>query len=203
MKTTLSFTRALLAVVAISVFAFAASAAAQGASLTGKVTRDNGDPMAGATVVLDELKQEVRTGADGTYRFDNVPPGTYHVDVRAEGYSTHRTEVAVTPQGATLDLVVELDLHFSEVVSVSPNARSQFESYQPTSVLAGQELQKAPRGHARRDAAGAARRRDAGARARPGASGDPRPRRRSRRRARRMASASAICRASPPITASP
>src|SRR5690606_953180 len=33
-------------------------------------------------------------------------------------------------------------LHFAEVVSVSPAARSQFESYQPTSVLAGQDLQK-------------------------------------------------------------
>jgi iron complex outermembrane receptor protein len=113
-----------------------------GAPLSGKVTRDTGEPMDGAMVLLEELKREVRTGADGTYQFTNVPPGAYHVSVRAEGYSTSRTEVTVTPQGATLDLVVELDLHFSEVVSVSPNARSQFESYQPTSVLAGQELTK-------------------------------------------------------------
>ena len=98
--------------------------------------------MAGAAVVLEELKREVRTADDGTYRFDNVSPGNYHVSVRAEGYSTRRTEVTVTDQGATLDLIVELDLHFAEVVSVSPTARSQFESYQPTSVLAGQDLQK-------------------------------------------------------------
>jgi iron complex outermembrane recepter protein len=119
------------------------SAAAQtGAFISGKVTRDSGDPMAGAAVVIEELKREARTGPDGAYRFDNVVPGNYHLSVRAEGYSTRRTEVTVTPQGATLDLVVELDLHFAEVVSVSPNARSQFESYQPTSVLAGQDLQK-------------------------------------------------------------
>jgi iron complex outermembrane receptor protein len=110
--------------------------------VSGKVTRDSGDAMAGATVVLEELRREVRTATDGTYRFENVPPGNYHISVRAEGYSTRRTEVAVTPEGATLDLVVELDLHFAEVVSVSPNARSQFETYQPTSVLDGQELQK-------------------------------------------------------------
>jgi iron complex outermembrane receptor protein len=112
------------------------------ASVSGKVTLDNGAAMGGAAVVLEELKREVRTGEDGSYRFDNVPPGNYHVSVRAEGYSTRRTEVTVTDQGATLDLVVELDLHFAEVVSVSPSARSQFESYQPTSVLAGQDLQK-------------------------------------------------------------
>jgi iron complex outermembrane receptor protein len=127
----------------VFVFVSALTGAAQtGASLSGKVTRDNGEPLAGAAVVIEELKTQVRTGSDGAYRFENVPPADYHVSVRAEGYSTRRTEVSVTPPGATLDLVVEFDLHFAEVVSVSPNVRAQFESYQPTSVLAGQELQK-------------------------------------------------------------
>lgn len=133
--------RAIVAAVLV-LFTAVPALAQGGASLSGRVSRDNGEPMDGAAVVLDELKREVRTAADGTYRFDSVPPGNYHVSVRAEGYSTRRTEIAVTSAGATLDLVVELDLHFSEVVSVSPTARSQFESYQPTSVLAGQELTK-------------------------------------------------------------
>jgi iron complex outermembrane recepter protein len=130
------------AIVAALLLLSALPVRAQNGFITGKVTRDTGDPMAGAAVVVEELKRESRTGEDGTYRIENVPPGNYHVSVRAEGYSTRRTEVAVTPQGATLDLVVTLDLHFAEVVSVSPNARPQFESYQPTSVLDGQELQK-------------------------------------------------------------
>ncbi|MGE3274907.1 MAG: TonB-dependent receptor [Vicinamibacterales bacterium] len=128
---------------AILLLSAAVPARAQGgATLSGTVTRDAGDAMAGAAVVIEELKRETRTGADGTYRFEGVAPGDYHVSVRAEGYSSHRTEVTVTPRGATLDLVVALDMHFAETVSVSPNARPQFESYQPTSVLAGQELQK-------------------------------------------------------------
>jgi len=135
----IGFRRAVIAAVFVLM---SAPLLAQSGGLSGRVTRDNGDPMAGAAVVLEELKREVRTGAAGTYRFDNVRPGEYHVSVRAEGYSTRRTEVTVTDQGATLDLVVELDLHFAEVVSVSPTPRSQFESYQPTSVLAGQELTK-------------------------------------------------------------
>ena len=130
------------AIVAALLFLSALPVRAQSGFITGKVTRDTGDPMAGAAVVVEELKRESRTGEDGTYRIENVPPGSYHVSVRAEGYTTRRTEVAVTPQGATLDLVVALDLHFAEVLSVSPNARAQFESYQPTSVLAGQDLQK-------------------------------------------------------------
>jgi iron complex outermembrane receptor protein len=98
--------------------------------------------MAGALVVIDELRREVRAGEDGTYRFEGVPPGSYHVGVRAEGYTTRRTEVTVASEPVTLDLAVDFDLHFAEVLSVSPEARPQFESYQATTVLAGQELAK-------------------------------------------------------------
>ena len=111
------------------------------AGLSGKVTRaGSGDPMDGAAVVVEELRRETRTGADGTYRFEDLAPGNYHVSVRAEGYSSRRTEVTVAAAGATLDLEVDLDLHFAEVVSVSPNPRAQFESFQPTSVLSNEDL---------------------------------------------------------------
>jgi iron complex outermembrane receptor protein len=114
-----------------------------GTTLSGKVTQgENYLPMAGALVVIDELRREVRAADDGTYVFEGVPPGQYHVGVRAEGYSTKRTEVTVGTTPATLNLTIDFDLHFAEVLSVSPNARPQFESYQPTTVLDGQELAK-------------------------------------------------------------
>jgi len=114
-----------------------------GTTLRGKVTQGESNlPMAGALVVIDELRREVRAGNDGNYVFDGVPPGDYHVGVRAEGYSTKRTEVKVGTTPATLNLSIDFDLHFAEVLSVSPNARPQFESYQPTTVLDGQELTK-------------------------------------------------------------
>ena len=40
----------------------------------------------------------------------------------------------------TLDVAVDPELHYSEVVSVSPDARNQFDSYQPTSVLARRRI---------------------------------------------------------------
>ena len=120
------------------------SAVAQtGTTLSGTVTQSEDNlPLPGALVVIDELRREVRTRDDGSYRFENVPPGTYHVGVRAEGYSTRRTAVTVGKTPATLNLAIDFDLHFSEVTSVSPTARPQFESYQPTTVLDGQELMK-------------------------------------------------------------
>lgn len=118
-------------------------AAQTGTTLTGKVTQgETGQPLAGALVVIDELRREARTADDGSYTFANVPPGRYHVGVRAEGYSTRRAELTVGTEPATLDISIDFDLHFAEVLSVSPNARPQFESYQPTSVLTGQDLAK-------------------------------------------------------------
>src|SRR5688500_10108297 len=114
-----------------------------GTTLSGVITQgDSNAPMAGALVVIDELRREVRADANGRYVFDNVPPGNYHVGVRAEGYTTRRTEVTVGSTPAELNIAVDFDLHFAEVVSVSPNARPQFESYQPTTVLSGQDLAK-------------------------------------------------------------
>jgi iron complex outermembrane receptor protein len=114
-----------------------------GTTLSGTITQSEANlPLAGALVVIDELRLETRTEADGTYRFESVPPGQYHVGVRAEGYSTRRTEVTIGTTPATLNIAIDFDLHFAEVLSVSPTARPQFESYQPTTVLDGQELTK-------------------------------------------------------------
>ncbi len=133
--------RAVLLV--FSCFVPVLAAAQTGTSLSGKITQtENGQPLSGALVVIDELRLEVRAGDDGSYRFDQVPAGQYHVGVRAEGYSTRRTEVTIGTTPATLNISIDFDLHFAEVLSVSPAARPQFESYQPTTVLDGQELTK-------------------------------------------------------------
>jgi iron complex outermembrane receptor protein len=98
--------------------------------------------VAAATVMLDELRRETTSATDGSFTFDNVPPGTYHLSVRTTGYSARRTEVTVGEGAKPLEVSVDPELHFEEVVSVSPDARSQFDTFQPTSVLSGQELTK-------------------------------------------------------------
>ncbi len=124
--------------------AFAASASAQPVSaLEGRLLNSlSGDPIAGATVVLEELKTETTSAPDGSFRFDRLAPGRYHVSVRTQGYSNRRTEVVVSIERAQVDVRVDPDLHFQEVTSVSADTRSQFDVMQPTSVLAGQELSK-------------------------------------------------------------
>ena len=131
-------------VVLAAAVALSPQAAAQdGSRLSGRLLNSlSGAPIAGATVAVEELRREATSSADGTFTFENVPPGTYHLSVRAQGYSSRRTEVSLVPARRPLDVLVDPELHFEEVVSVGAEARSQFESFQPTSVLAGQELSK-------------------------------------------------------------
>ena len=133
----------IVCLLATCVLHAAVAVAQTGTTVSGVLTQaENNQPLSGALVIIDELRVETRTGEDGSYRFDNIKPGQYHIGVRAEGYSTRRTEVTVGATPVTLNIAIEFDLHFAEVLSVSPNARPQFESYQPTTVLDGQELTK-------------------------------------------------------------
>jgi iron complex outermembrane receptor protein len=100
-----------------------------------------GAPVANATLIIEELKRETKSGADGAFSFGPIAPGAYHVS-GADGFSAGRTEITVALGMQALSVPVDPELHFNEVVSVSPDARSQFESFQPMSVLSGQELSK-------------------------------------------------------------
>lgn len=125
--------------------ALSASLTAQtGVTLSGRLLNSlSGDPIASATVRIDELNRQVLSAADGTFSFPNVPAGTYHLSVRTPGYSTRRTQVTVSATAAApRDVLVDPELHFEQQTTVTGDLRSQFEVYQPTAVLAGQDLQK-------------------------------------------------------------
>ena len=115
-----------------------------GAAVTGRLIDSlTVAPLSGAVVQIEELRRETTSAPDGTFTFDNVPPGTYHVSVRFTGYSSRRTEIVAAADRTTpVEIPIDPDLHFEEVVSVTGESRSQFESFQPTSVLSGQELSK-------------------------------------------------------------
>jgi iron complex outermembrane receptor protein len=98
------------------------------------------EPVTAGSVTLEELGRTIAIAADGTYRFEGVPPGRYHLLVQADGYVPTRQELTVGAAVISHDVAVDPELHYSEVISVSPGGRDQFESYQPTSVLAGQDL---------------------------------------------------------------
>ena len=118
-------------------------ATAQGVTVSGRLIHSVSlKPVGDATVSIEGTKLETRSAADGTFSIANVPAGSYHLLVIAPGFMPARAELTVAETSVTLEVSVDPELHYTEVVSVSPDARSQFESYQPTSVLAGQDLSK-------------------------------------------------------------
>lgn len=133
----------LVVLLVLAVLVSSSAYAQTGVPLSGRLVNSlTGEPLGAATVEIEELRRETISAADGTFSFDDVPPGSYHIFVRAQGYSTRRTEVQAAPGAAAIELQVDFDLHFEEVVTVGPEARSQFESVQPVAVLSGQELTK-------------------------------------------------------------
>lgn len=85
------------------------SVAPQPGSVTGTITDDAGNPVTGATVVIDgerrakdapdaEFKTSTTTGQDGTYKFASVPAGEFSVSVvPTNARSGKPKEVTVRP----------------------------------------------------------------------------------------------------------
>ncbi len=82
------------------VASFATTAHAQ-ATLTGRITADDGTPLIGATLTLDGTFLGTSTSADGTYRLTNLPTGEATFTVRFLGYRT-LTESRTLQSGANV-----------------------------------------------------------------------------------------------------
>lgn len=64
------------------------------ANLTGMVRDDNGNPVVGATVSINN--RHSTTLSDGSYGFTNMPPGAYAATVSKDGYIPVSNNVALT-----------------------------------------------------------------------------------------------------------
>jgi iron complex outermembrane recepter protein len=122
--------------------AVALSSAAWAGTVEIKVADGDGKALPGAAVVLIPSGRESVTDAAGTARFENVPPGTYDASVRLSGFAPSRLDLTVADTLVAVAITLASQPHFSESVTVSPNARDVFESYQPTTVLGGEDLQQ-------------------------------------------------------------
>jgi len=144
MSSTIRFAGRAVALAVFLLSASAQAALAAGATLNGRLVHAlTGDPLSGATVVLQETRQQATTAADGRFSIAGLKPGVYHVVVRSPGFSSKHLEVKVSEPSTVQDFQIEPELHFAEVISVSADPRDQFTAYQPTSVIAGQDLTRA------------------------------------------------------------
>ncbi len=93
-------------------------------ALRGALLSESAEPLANARIWILELALSERTRSDGTFVFENVPPGTYQIlaetDIRAVATREATVEAGRTTE---LALTAELDLlRVNEVVTVTGRA---------------------------------------------------------------------------------
>ena len=111
---------------------FAGTARAQGGSIEGVVKDPSGAAVVKAVVEISNpvssFTRSVTTGADGSYRFTNLPFNPYHLVVTAPGFSGYTQDVDVR---STVPNTVEISLKIattSSTVTVESNGGDLIET---------------------------------------------------------------------------
>jgi iron complex outermembrane recepter protein len=104
-----------------------------------------GEPVAAAHVRVRELGRSDFSHGDGSFHLERIPEGAHRVVVERLGYATHEELVQVR-SGETTELSVRLRPSAITlagiVVTGAGRERGVHETYQPTSVLSGEELNR-------------------------------------------------------------
>jgi hypothetical protein len=126
----------LLAIVTISISPIRAQSLGAG-TISGTVSDPNGAVVPAATVTIENpitgYKRTTNSEADGTFRFNDVPPNNYQVSVAASGFDTNQQTVSVRT-AVPISLKIALTLQgASAVVNVSDVKASDVLQNIPTS----------------------------------------------------------------------
>lgn len=135
--------RAARALLVFSFFLTAAPAAAQLATIEGRVYDAQARPVEGAIVTVVETRHQATTAADGSYRFEALPPRHYHIRAESSRLGSAAVAEAEIRAGQTLvvELVIDPLVHAEEiVVTASGGSRRESEVYQPVNALSEEEL---------------------------------------------------------------
>ena len=109
---------------------FAAPAAAQSGSITGRVTdRASTQPIQAARLQIAQTGQVVTVRPDGRYTFSSLAAGSYDVRVIAVGYAAERKPVTVAAgETATLDFALDVvPFTLEEIVTTATGEQRRLE----------------------------------------------------------------------------
>jgi TonB-linked SusC/RagA family outer membrane protein len=116
--------------------------------ITGRVTASRGQPLDGATVLVEGTQFGATTDTGGVYRIGGVPAGTHTVLARRLGHLPSRRTITVVDGGiATLDFTLEvtaIDLQAVVVTGTAGNQTRAAQSAVVASIDAADIVAKAP-----------------------------------------------------------
>ncbi|HEX7153157.1 MAG TPA: TonB-dependent receptor [Thermoanaerobaculia bacterium] len=122
-------------------FVAAAAIAQATATITGTVRTAEGTPVTDAVVTLVEARRSTGVSADGSFRFENVAPGHYHLRAESRRLGAALGE-AELDAGANRSVEIVLDpaIHSEEIVVSAGESRRESEVYQPVTVVREDEI---------------------------------------------------------------
>ncbi|HIF58697.1 MAG TPA: TonB-dependent receptor [Rhodospirillales bacterium] len=114
-------------------------------SISGTVTDENGNGLAGANVTVDGTNMGAAADASGSYSINGVSSGSYTVSASFIGHSSASQSVAVGDGGATANFSLAVDALAGAAVSVvgSRFAHSAQDLAVPVDVFTSQEIRRA------------------------------------------------------------
>lgn len=132
-------------VVLVLMAASVISLAQNTSSISGTVTSQvNGEPLAGVSVEIIQLRRSVETDEQGKYKFTNLAPGRYTLVTHIEGFSD-RTQTVVLSTGAVsvIDFSMSL-LAIREEVTITASGREEsvFESFQSVNAVGSTSIRE-------------------------------------------------------------
>ena len=107
-------------------------------TITGTVYDENGSPLPGATIFIEDLHRGEVTDMDGNFTFERIPSGRYQLIVRFTGYQT-QYPVIVVPQEKPLEITLYTDDLLLENITIEGIAPSS--STLPETSLSLEELE--------------------------------------------------------------
>ncbi|MEX2573891.1 MAG: TonB-dependent receptor [Balneolaceae bacterium] len=120
----------------------AGSTGSRDGSLRGTVTEaGTGEPIPGATVLIEETGRGVATSADGEFEFSDMPAGTYTMTVSSVGFSS-QTVTVDHPYGEVLSIRLTLSVFEQEDVIVTSSPLGRSIQYQPAEAINAESLQR-------------------------------------------------------------
>lgn len=112
--------------------------------VVGLVQDSAGNPLPNARVVVAELNRATTTAGDGTFIFQGLRPGTYHLDAALLGYAPGHEEITVPESGSEVRVILTLritPLTLSGIqVTASLTGEDPLRVTQSTVQLTGKEL---------------------------------------------------------------
>lgn len=140
------FSRAIVRTASLIILGIAAQAQAQAppqnGRIAGRVIHGTEGPAADAEVQIAELRRRTRVGADGAFRFEDIPPGVYLVQAASPRHGLGVGAVTVAAgEEVTVELTVDLATHHETVVVTARGEASALSDVaQSVTVLSGTEL---------------------------------------------------------------